>query len=246
MEKSCNATRGFSLVEMSIALVIIGLLTSAIFAGVKLVTYAKIRALNAEKDARQSEIYGFFSKYNEYPGDFSEATIYWDLPSVTSGDGDGAISYKNDSADLEGYNAWQQLSLAGMAENDFAGGGDPVSTTVPGTHIPASVFGGGFFLDNDFAGHSGFNTLILATPTEISGDSLVVNSLLLPKDARDVDKKYDDGNPSQGVLHVVEGDDVSAGDCVDDNGTSGTTSDDSYNLTNESRSCVVAYKIMSQ
>ncbi|MET0154862.1 MAG: type II secretion system protein [Rickettsiales bacterium] len=230
------STKGFSLVEMSIALIIVGLLTSAIFGGMKLVSYAKIRALNAAKDARQSEIYGFFSKYGEYPGDFSEATTYWNLPSVTAGDGDGAVAFKNADGAYEGYNAWQHLSLAKMTDRDYAGAIGGLATPIPETHVPTSVFGGGFFMANGYGGHDDANTLAIGAPKSMT-DALSLNGLLAPKDARDADKKYDDGNPSQGIMHAIDGADVSGGDCV-------TTGD--YNLSVDARTCVLAYKIMSQ
>lgn len=237
---------GFSLTEMSVVLIIIGLILSSVVAGAKFVDFAKARALVSGSEKYQSYLYGFLSKYSEYPGDFTEATIYWNNPGVENGDGDGKVYFQNSGGTQEGYNAWQHLALAGMAENDFIGAAGGVTLAVADTHVPSSVYGGGFFWAYDYAGHDNSNTLSVGEPVTIGGTDLALNGLIIQENARDIDLKADDGNPSEGSLKAIEGDNVAAGDCVDDNNTPGDPSDDFFNKTAESRACVLSFMIVSQ
>jgi prepilin-type N-terminal cleavage/methylation domain-containing protein len=237
---------GFTLTELSLSIVIIGLLTSLIFGGLKLVAYAKVRAMISAKDAQQSAVYGFLSKYGEYPGDFTEASVYWNNAGVVSGDGDGKIAFQNGAGVYEGYNAWQHLALASMLERDYVGAAAAApSPAIPDTHVPSSVFGGGFFLDYGFGGHENNNTIVLGGP-QPAGASLSVGGLLLPENARDADLKFDDGNPSSGSIRAIDGAGVVSGECVDAEGTADDPGDDGYALENETRACVLSFKIVSQ
>jgi len=104
--------RGFTLVEMSIVLVIIGLIVGGILTGRELVEAAKIRKVIAEVDNITMGIATFRDKFDEIPGDMPNATSYW--PGVTSdGNGDGILYVPSDDPrDTEGGYLWHHLSLA--------------------------------------------------------------------------------------------------------------------------------------
>lgn len=242
-----RTSSGFTLTELSIVLIIMGLLIASIVSGAKFIDFAKARALIAHSDEHQSHLYGFLSKYSEYPGDFTEASIYWAGASPENGDGDGKILFQNGANVQEGYNAWQHLALAGMAENDFIGSGGALTDPLPDTHIPAAVYkGAAFFWSNDYAGHTDKNTLVVGKPKNNTDTTLNINSAFLQESAKEIDLKADDGNPSQGTVKAIEGADGTAGDCVNQNGTSSDTSDDSYNTAIKSFSCTIAFMTASQ
>ena len=65
---------GFTLVEMAIVLVIVGLLLGAVLQGQELIRSARVRNLIAEQDAVSTAILGFQDRFRALPGDYREAT----------------------------------------------------------------------------------------------------------------------------------------------------------------------------
>lgn len=133
---------GFTLVELSIVIVIIGLLVGGVVAGQSLVRQAQMRSLVSDFNAIQSAMYSFKLKYNALPGDMSNANDYW--PGCNSGataaecNGNNNRIIQDDSGtdnDVEGVRAWQHLDLAELYKSSMPG----TSTgwnRVPGVNIP--------------------------------------------------------------------------------------------------------------
>ena len=67
--------KGFSLIEMSIVLIIIGLLTSGIIGGTSLIESAKVRAIINEINDLQMSFYTFLGIKNRLPGDIDDDGI---------------------------------------------------------------------------------------------------------------------------------------------------------------------------
>ena len=84
---------GFTLLEIAIALVTIGLLFGATLAGQELVTGARVRNLIAQQDAVQAAYLAFQDRYRGYPGDYAQAMRT--IPDVAA---DGNGKWKNDSS----------------------------------------------------------------------------------------------------------------------------------------------------
>lgn len=122
---------GFSLVELSIVLVILGLLTGGILGGRALIHAAELRSVTSEMQQFQTAINAFHDKYGNLPGDFNEAETLWGGPvadclmtdsgdtTTCNGDGDGRIDYDNGAVPYgdtpyEGLRAWQHLVNSGM------------------------------------------------------------------------------------------------------------------------------------
>jgi prepilin-type N-terminal cleavage/methylation domain-containing protein len=117
---------GFTLVELAIVLVIIGLLVGGVFQGQELIKQANIRKAISDLNSYKTSVATFKAKYNQLPGDFSLSTSFF--PSFVIGDiaangnNDGIIDYH------EGINFFSHLALAGLAKGRFLTG-YPVNTS---------------------------------------------------------------------------------------------------------------------
>lgn len=116
-----SRTNGFTLIELSIVLVIIGLLVGGIMVGQNLIFAAQIHQ-QVKQLQEYSQAYNMFQlKYNCIPGDCRNATNYF--PSSTSGNGngrlDGSLSYDADwNFDLEKPAFFTHLTLANLIASD--------------------------------------------------------------------------------------------------------------------------------
>lgn len=99
--------QGFSLVELSIVLVILGLLVGGVLGGQALIRASELRSVMAGRDTLVSAITIFKNKYNSFPGDLTNATAIWGAAHATpatcittvgsgtqtcNGNGDGKIA----------------------------------------------------------------------------------------------------------------------------------------------------------
>ena len=106
---------GFTLVEIAIVLVIVGLILGGVFQGQALVDSARVRAMNSEIDGIRTAMVSFQERYSSMPGDFAKAPLQIDSAAI-AGNGNGRI---DDSAERAGV--WQQLSLAGFISGSYDG-----------------------------------------------------------------------------------------------------------------------------
>lgn len=157
--------RGFSLVELSIVLVILGLLTGGILAGQSLIRAAALRSVSSEMSRYLTAIHTFRDKYFALPGDMTNATAFWGAqhatpstcigylsgnpatgPATCNGNGNGRISDDDylsgsNASWYEVWRAWQHLANAGLVEGSYTGVSDSTSNYAIGTagkNIPAS------------------------------------------------------------------------------------------------------------
>ncbi|HEX6319483.1 MAG TPA: prepilin-type N-terminal cleavage/methylation domain-containing protein, partial [Burkholderiales bacterium] len=80
-----TAQKGFTLVEIAIVLVIIGLLLGGILKGQEMITQAKIKNVIADMSGVSAAMYGYQDRYRALPGD-DKAANRWS--SADPGDGD--------------------------------------------------------------------------------------------------------------------------------------------------------------
>ena len=154
--------KGFSLVELAIVLVILGLLVGGILLGQNLIRAAELRSVPAQFKEYETAFNLFQEKYLAFPGDMKNAVDFWGAQAggtdigydstcaalltpatgeaTCNGDGDGDIAPNN--AELyEGFRAWQHLANAGMIGGSFSGvtahASDPTTWQVLiGSNVP--------------------------------------------------------------------------------------------------------------
>lgn len=125
-----RSDRGFSLVELSIVLVILGLLTGGILAGQSLIRAAELRRTMNFIQETNTGWNTFKDKYFQIPGDFTRATEFWGRSSnatfhglgcvtqpgtptadgTCNGDGDNYVNYYT----VERQLAWDHMKRAGV------------------------------------------------------------------------------------------------------------------------------------
>ena len=89
------ARSGFSLVELSIVLVILGLLTGGILAGQSLIRAAELRSVATESQRYMAALNSFRDKYFALPGDMANATAFWGAQNATPATCHGAQGPEN-------------------------------------------------------------------------------------------------------------------------------------------------------
>ncbi len=203
--------RGFSLVELSIVLVILGLLTGGILAGQSLIRAAEIRKFTGEMSKFQSSYHAFRDKYFAMPGDFNLATSFWPTPDCASGGacnggGDNIITTAGESRFV-----WQHLELAGLWPGHYYG---RYRTTglVNGYDVPISPLGSSQSIDfvrkilgsgsstHNFVptGHYIYHGTI---PDDGAGSGYLMDTGTLNGDeVWRIDTKMDDGMPRSGKI----------------------------------------------
>lgn len=239
-----NNNSGFSLVELAIVLLVAGIVTAGIAAGSHLMQAAKLNRIISEFSGYAKATNNFKDKYKAWPGDMPNAVSYWGTYNsstnpngVVNGDGDELIAWNS-----EGVRAWQEMALAGLISGKYTGvlGGTPAFTG--GSNVPASSVNGGMYIFsslnlNTIFMNSVTNALLLA---KIDSPATAANSSVLTvADAYLIDKKIDDGNPSDGYFYSTRGADVAAGNCTTfDYGTD--TKAAAYDLGNNNLSSIDA------
>lgn len=158
-----HRSSAFSLVELSIVLVILGLLVGGVLSGRSLIRAAEIRNITLEHQNIAAAFYQFRMKYHAFPGDFNKATEFWGnaetgtfggdctTPATATGSGKQTCNGNGDGH-MQGsvgrlnerFRLWQHLANAGVLEGQFSGVAGPSTTVhdIPGVNSPLSKLSG--------------------------------------------------------------------------------------------------------
>ncbi|MBT4879201.1 MAG: prepilin-type N-terminal cleavage/methylation domain-containing protein [Alphaproteobacteria bacterium] len=246
MKKRKFIKRGFSLVELSIVLIIIGLLLGGVSVGSKLIKAAKISSIINDLTEYERALYSFELAYDALPGDMNNASSFW--TSSQDGDGDSLIKTSCISGpnNLENLIAFEHLSSSKIISGDYSGlgyvSGSQSELPLAGYNVPelaiASAVISYSYLASWYIYNSGTlinfeRNLISAGLAHTSCSSTNLN-VFKPVDVKTIDSKIDDGYPDTGLL--VSGTPLSA--CAEAS-TGPTTAE--YNLDSTTELCPLFY-----
>lgn len=184
---------GFTLIEIAIVLVVIGLLLGGMLKGQEMMTQGRIRNLASDLANTSTAIYGYQDRYRRLPGDDDLAGTRW-KDKTTGGNGGGSIGDTGIKAALdcatdtdkgkENCLFWQHLRLAGFIAGDSAS-----------TAAPRHAAGGLLQIQQNALGLTGQTVCATALPGKIAGA---------------LDAQMDDGKPATGQMRAT-----SAADALD-------------------------------
>lgn len=228
--------KGFTLVELSIVIVIIGLIVAGVIGGQALVRQAKIKGVVTEVEKYRVALNSFRLEYNALPGDFENAQSFWGAGTVTNGDGNRLISAVHMNQ-VENLAAFEHLTMAGLIEgtyNGVWGGAGEIGVNIPRNPYSQST---SFYFYGDpaplWGNYSRGNSIVASGFSTNQGyNDYQINV----KDAYGIDVKLDDGKPLLGSVVSYN----HTGICTTLNifGASGTDINDSeYRVSNPTDVC---------
>ena len=201
---SSKTVQAFSLVELSIVLVMLGLLVGGILGGKSLIRASELRNVPVEREKYLAATQAFKDRYFALPGDMSNASSFWGLLNPTpgvcmntastdaktcNGDGDNMIELVGGGS-VEFMRFWQHLANAGLVEGKYNGitdGAAPSKIIKNGwvARYLGTVINSGFGqFDGDY------------------GNTLFTSPAFAPEEAWNIDTKLDDGKPGTGIIYV--------------------------------------------
>lgn len=259
----------FSLVELSIVLVILGLLTGGILSGQSLIRAAELRAITTEYQAFATAGKTFQSKYFALPGDMTIAQSFWGIAHATAatcvttttndartcnGDGDGKINPNSSTVAVgsnEQFRFWQHLANAGLIEGSYTGVQNVAannSSSLIGGNVPRSKVGNAgwsvYFMDkSDAAETANRYTLDYGNTLQFgtnNGNARPNGAVLTTEEAWNIDTKMDDGKPAYGSIIARYWNNLCGK--ADDNSHAADDYNASYNLTLTGTQCALYFR----
>ncbi len=223
---------GFTLIELAIVMVIIGLILGAVATANELIHAAKLRLVMTDIDRFKTAINTFRNKYNCLPGDCPNAQTFWGTDTscptgdeydqsphtaTCNGNGNGVIGKYGDPwpESYEWWRAWQELAVAGLIEGQYSGHSLPNGYAAvgcsPGQNVPKSRFakGAGYQLMDYSNANALYPDAFFLRPNRTTimlglagGNGACNGQLMRAVDALQIDRKTDDGKPATGLMLV--------------------------------------------
>ncbi len=220
---------GFTLIEIAIVLVIIGLLLGGVLKGQELINSARVRALNNTTDGITAAWFSFQDRYRAFPGDYLDARSVVNLAAngvgVNGGDGNGRVDTGNERARV-----WTHLEAAGYITGGYDGtaiaAADEYGCAV--TTCPDNGFGSGMVISHGS---------LIQTPIAADAHELITGRGIPVDVLSELDLKIDDGAAVTGLMQVgVAGTNFTAAE------SAACINDPDYQLLTPSDNCAAIFR----
>ncbi len=178
--------QGFTLVEIAVVLLIVGLLLGGVLKGQALIDSAKVKNLAQDFRAVPAMIHAYQDRFRALPGDDRRARLHLcpgGSECTVQGNGDGVIDGNwHDAADSDAFHLWQHLRLADLSSGN-------TDTADPG-YLPQNAVGGRLGVQRG------------GSLLGIRGSILTCSSSIPGKLVRQLDLALDDGDPGTGSMRA--------------------------------------------
>ena len=224
MQLKLSTQSGFTLVELAIALMVIGLLITGVLKGIELVSNARIIQTAKQIQDIRTSVVAFESMYGALPGDILNPTRK--LPSCTTdpcqltGDNNRRIDFTTDGH--EPMNFWAHLAVTGLVKGTDVGSSTQTNYTYRRfTLSPRPPLNATYFYDTRYylLNNKYSNRMVIFGGNSTTGPLNVVT----PNEASQLDRKTDDGAPNTGDIMSLNG----TGTCITGSNTYVETDTDS-------------------
>ena len=188
---------GFTLIEIAIVLVIIGLLLGGVLKGQELINSAKVKNLATDFRNIPLFIYGYQDKFRSLPGDDAQADTHvaggkvattWTTTSGVAASGTIDGVWDSDQGTEESILFWQHVRLANLAAGPTA---QPTTSALVAAFVPTNAVGGRVGISSR------------APISGMTGSYFICSSAIDGKFASQLDITMDDGASNKGSMQAT-------------------------------------------
>ncbi len=231
--------RGYTLLEMAIVVVVIGLLLGGVLTGQQMIRSARVHKLMADVSAYRAAIHSFTERYQTYPGDYENASLHINCsPACLNGNGNKRVERNavpvGGSQVHEELLVWSHLSGAGFISGQFVAAPGGTIPTLSNSPVNISQRYWQFVFDAVFG----------STPGTPARHNLKTGNQIPVSFLQEIDTKIDDGMPNAGFFRfsAFAAGDASpvAGATAAPNCTNGGGQNAVWNATNGTTNCGAA------
>ena len=185
---------GFSLVELSVVVAIIGLIAGGVMVGANLLAGAQIRSTYKQVEGYRAAVYAFKVKYNKLPGDMNNALTFFPTcpnapTALCNGNGNGVIDWDNPDR-RERYKAFHHMSLAGFLDEPIYSGPGGMGYVFNGSDCPRSSLNEASCFE------------LRVHNIHLAGGTFLNDHVVSVEQAFMLDSKYDDSIPNTGKIRA--------------------------------------------